>query len=130
MSNLGELDLVAKWVEINKKLEAGWAPLRELAGERDAIEKTLPFLKNKGVSPYPPKPVPPEKTSSSSSTILIESPPPAKKPRVEEKKTPGPSEKDLKKKMKSLQEKGKTEDRSKSDMGLNEDQSQSFQGNK
>lgn len=123
--NSHELDLVQKWVEINRKLEEGWAPLRDLAGEREIIEKQVPFLKNKGVSPYPPKAVQ-EKPSSSS--ILLESPskptgPPSKKPRKEN------SETGARRAVEKVKGQGKAGGSSKSEIGLDKDDSQSFQGN-
>jgi hypothetical protein len=123
--NPQELDLVQQWVNINKKLEEGWAPFRELAGSREEIENQLPFLKNKGVSPYPPKPA---KEKSSSSSILLDrpsssSPPPAKKAKT------GTTEKGAKAALNKVKNQGTSSSPSKSSLGLNEDNSQSFQGN-
>jgi len=128
--NLDELELVAKWVELNKKLEAGWAPYRELAGQRDEIEKQVSFLKNKGVSPYLRKISTSSAPTSSSSTILIDPQSPPKRQKIEEKKAPGSSKKELEAKMKNLEGKGKTGSKSRSETGLNEDFTQNFPDNK
>lgn len=124
--NLEELDLVAQWVEINKKLEAGWAPYRELAGQREEIEKKVVFLKNKGVSPYPKKPVSSDPPPVSSSTVLEAPKPPKKKPRQEEKKPKGESQKGIEKKLVDLRSKGSSAESSRSEIGMNIDDSQNF----
>lgn len=122
--NSQQLDLVQKWVEINRKLDEGWNPLRSLAGERDEIEKQIPFLKNKGVSPYPPKE---EKEKSSLSTILIDPSSKSPAPPVKKAKT-GKSEEGAKRAVERLKGQGGSGKRSKSETGMDEDHSQSFQG--
>jgi hypothetical protein len=52
-------DLISRWTELNRKLEASWNPLHPLVAERDEIEKQLPWLKGHGASPFPPKTQPP-----------------------------------------------------------------------
>lgn len=128
--NLEELELVAKWVDLNKKLEVAWAPYRELAGQRDEIEKQVTFLKNKGVSPYPRKLQTSSAPSPSPGTILIDSGSPPKKPRLEEKKVTGSSKKEIENKMKNLEGKGNPGKKSRSDTGLNEVFTQNFPENK
>lgn len=127
--NLDELELVSQWVDINKKLEAGWAPYRELAGQREEIEKKVVFLKNKGVSPYPRKPPSSDPLLISSSTVLEAPKPPKKKPRTEEKKGKGKSQQEIEKKLVNLKEKGGSAETSRSEIGMNIDDSQNFAKN-
>lgn len=122
--NAQQLDLVAKWVEINRELDKGWAPLRDLAGQRDEIEKQVPFLKNKGVSPYPPKE---NQEKPASTTILLEAPGKPIAPPPKKQKT-GESEKGAKKAVERVRGQGKNASPSKSEKGMDEDHSQSFQG--
>jgi hypothetical protein len=124
--NLRELELVAQWVDINKKLEAGWAPYRELAGQRDEIEKKVVFLKNKGVSPYPPKNPEAVLPPKNSETILLDPAPASKKQKKEEVKTPTKSEKEVKRKLEEVKSKGSSGEKSRSEIGLSADNSQNF----
>lgn len=127
--NNEELDLVAQWVEINRKLEAGWAPFRELAGQREEIEKKVVFLKNKGVSPYPKKPPSSETSPISAKTIIEDPKPPKKKPRGEDSKRKTDSQKGIEKKLVDLKSKGTSAESSRSDIGMNADGSQNFNFN-
>jgi cell envelope opacity-associated protein A len=84
---MDKYDQIARWTDINRKLEASWTPLHPLVAERDEIEKALPWLKGHGASPYPEKP----KTSAPPPS----SPPPAVPPPVQNK---GSSQKQQKRK--------------------------------
>jgi len=125
-----DLDLMAEWVAINKKLEEGWAPLRPLVAQRDEIEKKISFLKNKGVSPFPPKssdsaPLP------SSSSMLLEHPSTPKKPSSSSgsKRKKSGSEVKLKEKIAKLKS-SESSVTSPSETPISKDQTQNFPGDK
>jgi len=117
-------DLVKEWADLNAKLEAGWAPLRDLVARRDEIEKTFPFLKNQGASPFPPKTSPPAPSSGlspSMGTMLIS-------PTDKKRKKEG-TEKVIRSKMNKLEGQGKGEKTSGTEK-MSLDESQTFQGRK
>jgi hypothetical protein len=121
----GHFDKIRRWGEINLVLEKAWDPVKDLVAERDEIEKSVPWLKGKGATPFPPKPpLPPSsaalpKSPPREETILLDHRPP--------KKSKGKSQKAVEKKMSELKAQGGTGN-SPSDTPISGDHSQSFQG--
>jgi hypothetical protein len=124
--NTAELDMHERWIAINRELDKIWDGGRALAGEREEIEKKLPYLKNKGVSPYPSKEV---KEKQSSSTILITAPSKGKEPPQKKQKV-GKSEKGAKAAVEKLSSQGGGGTSSRSEIGMDVDKSQNFPDNK
>jgi hypothetical protein len=118
--------LVEEWAKINAELEKAWEPYKKLVARRDEIEKSVPWLKGHGASPFPTKPPPPPPGSSSSS-------PPPSKPgtKIEPARTPGKStrsEKEVKQKVEKLKSQPKSGS-SPSTTPMSEDTTQNFAGN-
>jgi hypothetical protein len=112
--------LVEEWAQLNTKLEAGWAPYRDLVAQRDEIEKKIPWLKGHGASPYPSKPPPPPPSISS----------PSKKETIVEPLGSGPGkrtrdEKGARKKLDQVKAQG-SPGTSPSATPINKDDSQNF----
>jgi len=122
----GNFDKIARWGEINHKLEAAWDPVKHLVAEREEIEKVVPWLKGKGATPFPPKPptnttnAPGEKGGQRGETMLIDEP--------KSKRQKSNSEKGLKTKIEQLKSQG-VPGSSISETPVSADNSQSFQGN-
>jgi hypothetical protein len=116
--------LVEDWAKLNAKLEAGWAPYRDLVAQRDEIEKQIPWLKGHGASPYPSKaPLP----------VLSSSPAPKPETRIEGLPPSGSkrnrSEQEAKKKLEKVRAQGGS-GTSPSATPLSGDTTQNFAGGK
>jgi len=122
----GQFDKVARWGEINFALEKAWDPVKHLVAEREEIEKSVPWLKGKGATPFPPKPptntsnAPGEKGGQRAETMILDEP--------KSKRQKSNSEKNLKTKVDQLKSQGASGG-SISETPISADDSQSFQGN-
>jgi hypothetical protein len=132
----GNYDKIRRWGEINMVLEKAWDPVKDLVAERDEIEKSVPWLKGKGATPFPPKPPPavPPPSSAPASASSPASPPkvPERKQTelIDDRKTKKAKTKDqkaLEKKIAEVKSQGGTT-KSTSDIPMSADDSQSFQG--